>query len=75
MLDIEWLPEVVDDTWEEPMDKTSKEWKTFKGQDEMAHLGNPTTHTQQASKHYPKTHYCLYLCMYENNKIQKHVYS
>ena len=28
VLDIEGLLEVVDGTWEEPIDKTSEEWKT-----------------------------------------------
>ena len=30
VLDIEGLLEVVDDTWEETIDKTSEEWKTWK---------------------------------------------
>ena len=38
VLDIEGLLEVVDGTWEEPIDKTSKEWKTWKARDKIAHL-------------------------------------
>ena len=38
MLAIEALLEVVDDTWEEPMEKTSKDWETRKDQDKLAHL-------------------------------------
>ena len=38
VLEIEGLLEVVDGTWEEPIDKTSKEWKTWKARDKMARL-------------------------------------
>ena len=38
VLDIEGLLEVVDGTWEEPIDKTSEEWKTWKARDKMARL-------------------------------------
>ena len=36
VLDIEGLLEVVDGTWEEPIENTSEEWKTWKARDKMA---------------------------------------
>ena len=38
MLDIEGLLEVVDATWEEPIEKTLEECKTWKARDKMACL-------------------------------------
>ena len=38
VLDIEGLLEVVDDTWEETIDKTSEEWKTWKDRNKMVRM-------------------------------------